>query len=872
LPATHIGSSEGDELRAWLASGSNHKGGISGFGLVESDSFGDQLSESSSRGPALAPVADTLKPNVIAPGTSILAASNFGQALKTLSGTSMASPHVAGAGALLLSVHPDWNVSQVVSAIETTATAELATDRGIGPATPHERGTGRPQLGEAANAGLYLNVTTNEFISANPALGGKPRNLNLAGLVDSHCQSSCSFSRRVTDQMGGGSWTATALGFPPGVSVAVSPQTFTLGGGSTRSLQINVDLSASGIVGEWVSGTIRLRADGSSDQFLTVSVYSDGGDLPAGWTLTDERNGGWQVFNLSGLVALPDATFTAGAWAKPEQTSQTLVQDPTDDTPYDGGQGVFTVWHSLPQGGLWLYAETLSSTAEDLDLFVGRDDNGNGMAEESEELCASATPVDTEECNLFDVPAGNYWILVQNWTATNPSGDVATLVHAAVEPSTGSRFSASGPGMAGAGEAFPVRLSWDNLDVLPGQQLLSAVGVGTRRTSPYNVGVIPVRFNRSGIADAETFPLINGMTHHLALKPVVPHDRLFIDVPAGASSLTVFADGADAAQSNGLTLELKRLDFAAGISDPPFATPAANLPPVVSAHGVGGEGPSITVFGVEPGRWYAVLTNSNGSPSAISIRAAVEFQGQGVQARRGLWEPNSRPGLAQGYEFNQGGNSRALVWYTYDESGQPAWYIANNAVSSGNIWTSDLLRFTNDGSQQHSAPVGKVAIALLGENDAMFSYTLFGQSGTERMQPISPLTCPQVNGSAGSYTGLWYRGVDGLGGASVLVNASTQSQIHYLFDAAGLPRWLYAQDVVNPEPTNSTLPILQFKGYCAVCQASGISSQTVGVLERSFASETAGSWNLDYLFMTPLSGSVNRTDSIIKLTDLLECQ
>jgi hypothetical protein len=250
----------------------------------------------------------------------------------------------------------------------------------------------------------------------------------------------------------------------------------------------------------------------------------------------------------------------------------------------------------------------------------------------------------------------------------------------------------------------------------------------------------------------------------------------------------------------------------------------------------------------------------------------VEFQGQGVQARLGLWEPNSRPGLAQGYEFNQGGQSRALVWYTYDEAGQPAWYIANNASLNGNIWTADLLRFTNDGSNQHSAPVGKLAIALLGEDDAMFSYTLFGQSGTERMQPISPLTCPSINGSDKSYTGLWYRGVDGLGGASVLVNASTQSQIHYLFDGAGLPRWLYAQDVVNPEPTNSELPILQFKGYCAVCQASAISSQTVGVLERSFTSETAGSWNLDYLFMAPLSGSVDRTDSIVKLTDNLECQ
>ena len=154
----------------------------------------------------------------------------------------------------------------------------------------------------------------------------------------------------------------------------------------------------------------------------------------------------------------------------------------------------------------------------------------------------------------------------------------------------------------------------------------------------------------------------------------------------------------------------------------------------------------------------------------------------------------------------------------------------------------------------------------------MFSYTLFGRSGTERMWPLALQTCPQIDGSYKSYTGLWSRSVSGLGGASVLVSDQTQSQIHYLYDSSGTPRWLLAQDVVNPEPTNSEIPILQFSGYCAVCQESNISSQTVGVLERGFESETAGSWTLDYLFAGPLNGSVNRTDEVFKVTDVLGCQ
>jgi hypothetical protein len=113
---------------------------------------------------------------------------------------------------------------------------------------------------------------------------------------------------------------------------------------------------------------------------------------------------------------------------------------------------------------------------------------------------------------------------------------------------------------------------------------------------------------------------------------------------------------------------------------------------------------------------------------------------------------------------------------------------------------------------------------------------------------------------------LWYRGVDGLGGASVVVNASTQAQIHYLFDAAGRPRWLIAQDPGGAgAPTEPELAMLQFSGFCAVCAESNVSFEIMGTLQRTFSSETTGSWTLDYLFEPPLSGSVERTDQIVKL-------
>ncbi|MCH8058644.1 MAG: hypothetical protein IIB78_12330, partial [Proteobacteria bacterium] len=722
-------------------------------------------------------------------------------------------------------------------------------------------------------AGLFMQVSGQEFLNANPATGGDPSSLNLPGMVNESCQEKCSFSRTVTDHAGGGTWAASAENFPAGVQVKITPANFSLSSGGSQTLEIEISLDPE-TIGDWVFGEIRLASAGLPNQHLSVAVFSFGGDLPSRWNINSDQDGGWEEFQLEQLSAMPDATFTAGGLVQPGEFTETLVEDPTNDDPFDNSLGVMTQWFNVPQGTLWFHNRTPSSTAIDLDLFVGRDSNGNGFAEESELLCESTTPIDIENCDLLSPDPGDYWVIVQNWDSSGPQGDEATLISAVIGPAVDSRLAASGPGITTKDESFKVRLSWDNVNALPGEEWLGAVGIGTNRDQPSNIGIIPVHFNRTGIAAPASFPLMVGTTHRLALDGDAVHDRVFIDVPAGASSLTVVAQGATNAQSNGLTLELSRLDFDDGLTDPPFATARGNAPVVASATGSNGNGPALTVSGamLQPGRWYAVLINGNGTPSALEIRADVEFSGTPIPLHPGLWQPSSRPGLGQGYEYNFGGSSRALIWYTYDEDGQPVWFIAGNPAVDGNIWTADLLRVTNDGSQQQLARVGQVSVTLLAENDAMFSFTLYGESGTERMIPLSALTCPEIDGSKKSYTALWYRGIDGLGGASIIVNSSTQAQIHYLFDALGLPRWLFAQDLDEPAPTNPEMPMLQFSGYCAVCAQANVASQTVGVLARSFSSETTGSWTLDYLFASPLSGSVERTDQIVKLTNTIPCE
>ncbi|MEN0130291.1 MAG: S8 family serine peptidase [Brevundimonas sp.] len=90
------------------------------------DGVGDLLNASSSRG--VHGSLGIVKPDVAAPGTGISsAASGTGDAPHVLSGTSMATPHVAGIAALVVRAHPAWTSAQVKAAVVNTATHDVTT-------------------------------------------------------------------------------------------------------------------------------------------------------------------------------------------------------------------------------------------------------------------------------------------------------------------------------------------------------------------------------------------------------------------------------------------------------------------------------------------------------------------------------------------------------------------------------------------------------------------------------------------------------------------------------------------------------------------------------------------------------------------------
>ncbi|MEU4095891.1 S8 family serine peptidase [Streptomyces sp. NPDC026673] len=131
----------------------------------------DALAPFSSRGPRLGDYA--VKPDLTAPGVDIVAARAAGTQLGGrpivdehyigLSGTSMATPHVAAAAAILKQAHPNWSADRLKDALVGSTKAQ--------PDAPYAGGSGRVDVARAITQRVVADAAV-EFGSMKPLAPG----------------------------------------------------------------------------------------------------------------------------------------------------------------------------------------------------------------------------------------------------------------------------------------------------------------------------------------------------------------------------------------------------------------------------------------------------------------------------------------------------------------------------------------------------------------------------------------------------------------------------------------------------------------------------------------------------------------------------
>lgn len=233
---------------------------------VVSDSLADIMNESSSRGPNGDPTF--LKPNIAAPGTRIFsgespdAPGHEDQNFSFKNGTSMASPHVAGAAALLKQMHPDWTAQQIKSALVTSSIRDILKEDASTAADNFDMGAGRLDLPRATTVELTYSDLS---------------------LVDGNCYLNCEMSITVTNTSDEEvTVDATAMFNDSAISATVTPQMATLAAGASAEIMVAVDVTTAS-TGSWSFGGINWADtdDTTTDYFIPVAIYPISSDEPS---------------------------------------------------------------------------------------------------------------------------------------------------------------------------------------------------------------------------------------------------------------------------------------------------------------------------------------------------------------------------------------------------------------------------------------------------------------------------------------------------------------------------------------------------------------------------------------------------------------
>ncbi|HWJ11369.1 MAG TPA: S8 family serine peptidase, partial [Nocardioides sp.] len=465
IPAVHVVQADGDAIKAYVAdTGAAATAKIVALTPAELAAAPQvpEIAEFSSRGPSTTTGGDILKPDIAAPGVDVLAAVappfHYGRSFDFISGTSMASPHIAGIGALIKARHPNWLPSEIKSAMMTSTrdTVSSAND-------PFAQGAGLVVPNDADDPGLVYPATATDYRRYLVSLGvvfAPPNDtltplsgsdLNQASIAVGSVPGVASVTRTVKNV---GSTTATynASASVAGFDVTVTPSSFTLAPGATQTFTVDF-ARTDAVFDEYTTGSLTW-SDGVHDVRSPIALRPVGVASPLE-VHADASASGAEEFDVTpGFSGDMSTTVSGLTGVTPTADAVGTSTFDSESPAVDAGTKVYHV--TVPSGTRAArFSLDANDNAADLDLYAYL----NG-----ELVSLSASSAADEEVTLLDPEAGTYDVYVNGFST--PGGSTAYgLANFVVDAASAGNASVTpNPAPVTQGSDTTLTASWTGLD------------------------------------------------------------------------------------------------------------------------------------------------------------------------------------------------------------------------------------------------------------------------------------------------------------------------------------------------------------------------------------------------------------------------